>query len=420
MSARTLRAPLGAVLAAAPLLVLVLAGPAPAQVDAESFARLGFNFSPPGAQSAALGGAYIPLAKDATAAETNPAGLTVLLEPEVTLEFKAVEYTRTLPREAGGGAGGRDFSDEVAMPSFASVVYPVREGITLAAFRHELVNFRSTVWSSGFDRGDNTFLNPFTSVLELQVVNYGAAGAYQLSPRVSVGVSAGVSLLGMDVDFPRYRIADFSDQFLRNRLVVDESGSSIFLNVGVLAQLHEQVTVGAVYKRRSAFDDLEFELRQAEGPTTTETGSLDIPDALGAGVAIRTSDRLTVTADAVLQQYSQVAEEVAVLFSGASPDDYVADDGVDLHAGAEYVLFVGRTPVALRAGVARIAPSNTYYQGSSSTERALWGTEPADADVQLTGGVGFVLGRRISVDAAGVLGDQRQELVLSTGVFLGG
>ena len=46
--------------------------------DIESLAGLTFNFRNPGARSLGMGGAFLGLADDATAAETNPAGLTIL------------------------------------------------------------------------------------------------------------------------------------------------------------------------------------------------------------------------------------------------------------------------------------------------------------------------------------------------------
>jgi long-subunit fatty acid transport protein len=403
------------------LAVLLAFGAAPlsAQVDAESFAKLGFNFSPPGAQSAALGGAYIALAKDATAAETNPAGLTVLLDPEVAFEYKAVEYTRELPFEAGGG----EFIDQVAHPSFFSVVIPTGS-VTLAAFRHELVNYRSTVWSEGFDRGGGVHLNPFTSVLDMRVVNTGGSLAIQATPSFSIGLSGGVSQMDLLVDFPRYRIGTFTDEFLKNRLSVNDKFNGFFLNAGVLLQLGEKVTLGGVYKLRGEFADVPFELTEFDAgggqATRTATKVLNIPDAAGAGIAIRASDQFTISVDAVYNMYSQLAEDVAVVFSTASPTDYTADDGMDVHAGAELLLFLGQTPLALRAGVARLAPSNTYYVGSNSVEAGLWGSTANDPQTQLSGGIGLVLGRRIGFDGAFTVGDQVTQGVGSVQIFLGG
>src|SRR6266550_1023289 len=54
--------------------------------DIESLAGLQFNFGNPGARSLGMGGAFIGLADDASAAEANPAGLTILRKPEFSIE----------------------------------------------------------------------------------------------------------------------------------------------------------------------------------------------------------------------------------------------------------------------------------------------------------------------------------------------
>src|SRR5712692_8537083 len=56
--------------------------------DIESLSGLQFNFGNPGARSLGMGGAFLGLADDASAAEANPAGLTVLRKPEVSLEVR--------------------------------------------------------------------------------------------------------------------------------------------------------------------------------------------------------------------------------------------------------------------------------------------------------------------------------------------
>src|ERR671931_4826 len=56
--------------------------------DIESLSGLTFNFGNPGARSLGMGGAFLGLADDASAAEANPAGLTILRRPEVSLEVR--------------------------------------------------------------------------------------------------------------------------------------------------------------------------------------------------------------------------------------------------------------------------------------------------------------------------------------------
>src|SRR4029077_5217886 len=54
--------------------------------DIESLSGVQFNFGNPGARSLGMGGAFLGLADDASAAEANPAGLTILRKPEISVE----------------------------------------------------------------------------------------------------------------------------------------------------------------------------------------------------------------------------------------------------------------------------------------------------------------------------------------------
>ena len=71
------------------LLLALVAVPAAAQnVDIEALSGLQFNFGNPGARSLGMGGAFLGLADDASAAEANPAGLTILRKPEISIEAR--------------------------------------------------------------------------------------------------------------------------------------------------------------------------------------------------------------------------------------------------------------------------------------------------------------------------------------------
>jgi len=66
---------------------------------------LQFSFSNPGARSLGLGGAFVALADDATAAFANPAGLVQLTRPEVSIEGRYWSYST--PFTAGGRISGQ-------------------------------------------------------------------------------------------------------------------------------------------------------------------------------------------------------------------------------------------------------------------------------------------------------------------------
>src|SRR5947207_8864896 len=64
--------------------------------DIESLSGLQFNFGNPGARSLGMGGAFIGLADDASAAEANPAGLTILRKPEISIEGRNYQEQQIL------------------------------------------------------------------------------------------------------------------------------------------------------------------------------------------------------------------------------------------------------------------------------------------------------------------------------------
>src|SRR5258705_13873106 len=107
-------------------LCVIVALPAAAQnTDIESLSGLQFNFGNPGARSLGMGGAFIGLADDASAAEANPAGLTILRKPEFSiegrnyLEQQIMTTTGVYPDLTR--TAFTHYSDRVE-PSFASIV----------------------------------------------------------------------------------------------------------------------------------------------------------------------------------------------------------------------------------------------------------------------------------------------------------
>jgi long-chain fatty acid transport protein len=205
-------------------LLFAVAAPGRPAVWAQFESDIRFNFLAPGARSLAMGGAFLGLADDATAAYTNPAGLSNLTVggPEVAVEFRRWSSSTlflergNLTREptgigidtVAGSNVGRLKSDTEGL-SFLSVGYVFPHRWTAALYRHELVNDRSRTLSQGYfllpesrlaqvPRGGcnpGTVLNapegpvaiplcrnfPVRSEGETRVVNYGGSVAYQLA-----------------------------------------------------------------------------------------------------------------------------------------------------------------------------------------------------------------------------------------------
>src|SRR5581483_5452915 len=111
-------------------LCLLIAIPATAQnTDIESLSGLQFNFGNPGARSLGMGGAFLGLADDASAAEANPAGLTILRKPEVSLELRNYQeqqlFTTSGTYPDLQRTAFSHYSQRVDL-TFGSFVYPVK------------------------------------------------------------------------------------------------------------------------------------------------------------------------------------------------------------------------------------------------------------------------------------------------------
>ncbi len=239
-----------------------------AQSDVEVNAGIRFNFTPPGARSLGMGGAFLALADDATAAVTNPAGLIQLQKPEIMVEGLSSDFTTVF------ADGGRRFGSpsRVAVPmtrsekectvelvgscldtfskiqfgesdsstsglSFLSFVYP-RDRWSLALYRHELANFEASFrrqgpFFPGKEAAGDVFafrVFPADAQTDLEIINWGVSGAFQVNEVFSIG--AGVSLADFSLDSVTKRYhpqGPFIDEF-GNYLPEAQGGTRDSLN----------------------------------------------------------------------------------------------------------------------------------------------------------------------------------------------
>ena len=105
------------------------AGSARAQSGQTAQIPLQFDFLDPGARSLGMGSAFVAVADDATAAFTNPAGLTFLVKPEVSAEvrYRSLET----PFLFGGRLSGT--VKNVGADTTAGATYATSDGLGRAA-----------------------------------------------------------------------------------------------------------------------------------------------------------------------------------------------------------------------------------------------------------------------------------------------
>jgi hypothetical protein len=408
-----------------------------------------FDFLDPGARSLALGSTFTPLADDATAAATNPAGLVQLTRPEISFEVRS-KHVET-PYLKGGRLSGTvtqrgidmiagpvfdSTVDSGLFPSYIAAVYPWRR-FSMAAYRHQLVAV-----DQNFER--NGVLGLFTTPQSVQqdareppqrvarkvdIATYGVSAGYRVNEWLSVGgglsvgsfsfhesstrfATVGIDLVALDPvhpsvygepDFTRLASGGFSSrrEVLSPRIDGDDIG--VTLDLGIQVKLNRFVTAGAAFRRGPHFG---FQLTPPDQPATP--GTFAVPDKYSIGAAVRPRDDLTLLIDYSRVQYSSLMRDFVSVIVGPDghPEQFAIGDGNEVHAGIEYVLTRMPGTPSLRLGVwrdpahgIRFTPSgdiNQYFNNLFAA--ALSGGSTL---VHFTSGVGFSLTRRLEVNAAG-------------------
>jgi long-subunit fatty acid transport protein len=369
-----------------------------AQTDNQVYSSVSFNLSSPGARSLALAGAFTGLADDATAAYANPAGLTQLPKPQLSIEARYsstdTPYTKggtflstpatPFPQPFNGVIVGND-RDTSIRPSFISMMIP-HGNWGLGIFRHELANTTFNVVRDSV-RTAALITAPTTESLTLKIVDWGIAGSYKLNDNISLGASLSYFQNHLESSLLAGTLTSTKDS---------GSSSAIAGNVGVLVK-HGKASFGAVYHRSP---DFSFSTTSRVGVAAPQTKSVDFkaPDAYGVGFAYRLmEDTLVYSADLQQVKYSDLTNPAnfTVVFGtggGDTPADFHANDATQVRMGLEKSFFRATNPstFAVRVGGWYEPAHGTTYSGKNPFRGAYF--LPAKPLTHLTGGVGFVLG----------------------------
>jgi hypothetical protein len=100
---------------------------ASAQTNERIYERLDFSFVTPGARAVGMGKTFVGLSDDATAAYSNPAGLSNLLVKEFSFEMQGtdIRHERLTSFQPGGPIETQRFGETVWGPSFLSFAVPL-------------------------------------------------------------------------------------------------------------------------------------------------------------------------------------------------------------------------------------------------------------------------------------------------------
>jgi long-chain fatty acid transport protein len=427
----------------APVVVLAAALLLPLQMEAQGGpTTLQFSFSNPGARSLGMGGAFAAVADDATAAFANPAGLTQLTRPEVSVEGRYWDYAT--PFTVSGRVSGEptgigldtplqtaDSDFDTSSLSFLSFVYPGRNW-TVALSRHQSAQFESYTATRGLftdDRVDDpqpTCLPTgavcrypdITRQTDVSVVSTTASFAYRLSDGFSLGL--GLSYFQGDLQMVQqtYVLIEetlpegffgpnaYERQALYGTGDYGWDGTDWGVNLGFLWFPTRQWSVGGFFRQGGELSGGGVELSGPALDPPYPEGSIgasemgipfEVPNVYGLGLAYRSRNGSwtgSLEWDRIL--YSEILDSIG---SGDLIDTSSVrlDDANQLRLGVEYAFRQLDPLIALRGGVWRDPDHSIRSVEDDPLERAL--LPGGDDKTHLALGAGVVF-KHFQVDLA--------------------
>ncbi len=363
-----------------------------------------------------MGASFIALADDATASESNPAGLVILNKPEVSAHFRLSSFFNEFPNTVADQGSDR-FKDGTTGASFFSFVYP-KGKTAFSLYYQQPGNFKSHSQFCCDSAALPDFTNVDSSNSRFRLENVGVSGAFRLTSHISAGASLRQTRLNLEygtftifttcipipgTDPPQCPI----DQSIRVEKTIVDSDSKLSFNTGVLVSLPRRVSIGFVYKHGAEFDVTSADTfeQNTHNPdvtfsdTSTTPLPFKIPDSFGGGVAYRPQERWLLLADVVRITYSDLFTIVVDEITGER-QTLRADDATEIHAGTEYTVFLKDTPILIRGGAFTDPDHDLFPEIDSGT-------------VHFTLGGGIVIRGNLQIDAAVNLSRNTKEALFS-------
>lgn len=408
-----------------------------------NLAAIPFDLLAPGARALGLGGAFAAVADDATAAEANPAGQTILTRPEISVHVRYASYNagffdpNALDANVFGAVGPGPksaFDDSNTRISFLSFVYPF-ERFVLSGYYQNSGALRASSTITSFDPNfDDTYIAG--TRIDVEQESFGLSGAFRISDLFSIGASikhstldiqylTSSSVLGfrdLDIEFPN--AGPYQDELtLGSNTFGDDN--DITWNAGLLINPNGMFSGGLVYKKGGTYDvtNLLFARNLAScfnagcgvdiSGTAERSQRLSLPDILSAGVAWRPSDTWLLSLQVDRIDYGKLPNGTPTgflfgAFQGESAEIDSLGYETSVHVGAEKTFLfdapmLGLKLLSVRAG-GFTDPDHDSYAALKTR------------DTHYTFGLGTVIAEHLQVDLGAEWSD-RVDAVVMSGVY---
>ena len=346
--------------------------------SAINLSYLEIAFIRPGARPAAMGGAFMGAAQDETAAAINPAGLTYLKSAGASLNQRT--FTRSRVAINPCCINTQKDVDQ----SMVAVFFPIKK-FTFAYFRQIVFDSRPGRFFPQFLTKDSNLttrqalggLGNFPGVefdQDVNMVNYSFALAYEISKRLSLGISVSASDLDVRMTEKAFldpKVADGltprgnSTETTYSITIVEEPGDPVetSYSLGLMAKLiEEKLFFGAAINFYPTYH-IDSNIFLPEYKVRTQTFAaeshrmqfnLSVPDTYGFGLYFRATSRLNLTFDILKVEYSDLLsgndlnvaaddefnEQTETYEDPDRQPDLTVEDATELHLGVEWLVKV--------------------------------------------------------------------------------
>ncbi len=375
------------------LLVVILFTACPAFAQQVEFSS-SVNPVGSGARAVGMGGAFIGVADDATAASWNPAGLIQLEKPEVSLVYANLSREQTYSSESHPEIDGTNTMSSNGINYMSAVFKPfvlLDHTVVVSINYQRLYDMNKNV-SIRYNVGPNPYDISFEQEGYLYAVS--PAVAVQVSPGFSVGATINLwkDYLGSN---GWDQTTTFASQALSYHAVERKTVSfeGVNMHLGFLWNATPSFTLGGVIKTPFDADLKETTMLVStnafENESAQSNEKMSMPLSYGLGAQYRASDSLILALDVYRTRWSKFVikdpegNEINPM-TGQPIDQGKLKDTTQLRLGAEYLFIGNNSTIALRGGV------------FSDPEPA---TEKVDRYVGLSLGAGYST-KEYSLDAA--------------------
>ena len=363
-----------------------------------------FHFTPPGARALGMGGAFVALADDATAAVANPAGLAQLTNTQLTVDGRLItSYDKNNPFSfnspvTGGTEKGyfnsSSNTSDIEDVSFAAFTTPLFNNfINVSIFYDRPVdyvsstsanlNVTSTIGGSSFNQ-----TLQFMNTANLAVDEFGVSAAKSFcNGKILVGAGMGGQILLFNRSTSQQLTpSTIPPSIAFNDQLNNDQEAGLAWRAGILAKPIDNLSLGFNASINPSFNTNVANFITSfttVGKTIVESDyqymtpeKFKVPDNYSFGAAYSLYPNWKWIFEARYVLYSQLTKDFQVTGYGIespSPSNFSCDDIVELHFGTEYVINTYENlPIALRAGLFYEPAHDLKYNGSAPIETNLF------------------------------------------------